>query len=255
MNIIERQQFVKVINESGVSFYPIDDIYAVSHLDNFYLVINYENGPLVDILTGDVFVSENKKIVVEPFRDYILNNISLFNKDLVDVALDRNCDKEVSFNSDLFVKCFDKMKNRVFDQSNKIVELLEDGTIIEQNINFCDRSSILDKLLSLGGVSEEDIISLLCDIDVNFETIKTIVKSTDGKILTDSFVIKSDDYVIVEDKCQLYYYFDILGFDKKKVITCQSDMNKYENKEFSEGYLNELKISFEKEKNNTKIYR
>lgn len=258
MNKMEKKQFVKVVNNKGdetkVAFYAMDDIHAVSYFDNFYLLIN-DSGILTDLLTGDMFVENNKKLVVEPFRQYILNNISLFDKEIVDMAYDVNCNNESTLDCNDFINRFDKIKNKVFDYSNRDIKILEDGTTIETTINTCDRSSLLDKLVSLDGVSEESIIALLCDLDACFETKKTIVKNKDGKVLTDSFIIRNGEHIIINDCTQLFYDFNVLGFCKRKSITCQNDMDKYIGKEFKENYLNVLKISMENEKYNSKIYK
>jgi len=253
MDKVNKKQIVKVISGDDAFIYPIDDIYAVSHLDNFHLVVNHEDD-FLDILTGSRFVSDNKKLVVEPFRSYILNNIGLFDKDLVDVALDDTCQKEVSFDRDLFIKCFDKLKNKVYDYSDRILEVLDDGTVIEQYVNFCDKNSLLDKLMSLNGVSEESIIMLLCD-ESNCEVIKTNIKGTDGKVFTSSFVIRKDDHILINDIIQLYYCFNEEGFINKKPITCQSERYKYDMYDFEESYSNELKISLEKVDYYKKIFK
>ena len=140
------------------------------------------------------------------------------------------------------------------ESNEKDYEVLEDGTIIETITTLCDRTSILDKLISFDAVSEESLIALICDMDLEFKSIRTLVKSEDGKVLIDSFVIMAGDRVILDEKIQLSYKFNNGLFNSKKNITSQTLKNKYEEYSDDENYSSVLKLSVEEENKNNKVY-
>ena len=258
MNIVKNEQFLQVIttyqDKLMVSCYPIDSIKVINNIDSISMIVDNEDGSFIDILTGMVVIGDKEKNSLS-FRKYVLDNVSLFDKKIIDAVFNKNNSEELSLDANDFFRYYDKMKNKVIDPSDKEISVLDDGTIIEKVICSCDRTNILDKLISLDGISEESVIALICNTDIDFESEKTIVKSFDGKVLVDSFVVKAGDNVIIDDKCQLYYQFDSSCGCSKKSIECQSDIDIYKDCDFVENYGYILKISLETENNKCMIYK
>lgn len=259
MNIVDKTQFLKVINSCNdsqmISVYPIDSIRVINNIDNVSMIVKNEDGEFINILSGIPYVGNIEDKISISFKEYVLDNITLFDQNLIDAMLDSNNFDEVSFSVNDFFKYYDKLKNKVIDPSEKEVVVLDDGTIIEKVISSCDRTSILDKLISLHGVSEESILALICDTSINFETEKTITRDITGKVLIDSFIVMADNNIIIDDKCQLYYFNINSNGIFKKNITCQSDIDNYKNYFNNENYDTVLKVNLELEKNKCMIYK
>lgn len=235
----------------------INELLFVGNDDFIYLVATNDtngNKNLVDLLTGDEFIIGNKNIRVMPFNDYVLNNLELFDNKVIGMVKDKKSDGE--FDTTDFLKKYDCLKNKIDDNSNVITYNLEDGTIVEELTNFVRKEKILDKLLTFDCISEDKLVKLMCDMSLTFETVKRIKKSSTGEVLSNSFVILVDDNPIVEEGCQLTYYYN-LGEDELslKEITSQSVLDSCVEQAEGEAYRHYAFISFEeKKKEKGKVY-